>query len=518
MGITSFYYLFLVAIGAIIYYILPKKIRWIQLLLLSIVFYCAAAKPITFLYILGSAITAYIATNVGMKKDGADGKNKIRIALMAIAIVVNLLVWFVIKADSILVDAFGVFRKVIHVLPEFNGWEFVGALGMGYYTLQVVGYILDCAWGNIEPQKNFFKLLLFVGFFPQLTTGPISRYSQLSTLFEEHPLDYKNITFGAQRILWGFFKKLVIAERAGIIVNAIWADLATYNGFYHWIVLLMYPIQMYTDFSGCTDIVLGTAEIFGIVMPENFNNPFFSRDSKEFWKRWHITLGVWAQDYVLYPVLKSSFMVKFGKFAKKKFGKNTGKFLATSLGMLCLWLVMGIWHGATKFIVGVSLWYWIVLMIGDLISPISTKLLKKFSVNTDNFSWHLFQSMRTYVIYAVGAAFFRAENFKQALSLLGSLITMFIGNIKEVNPWIFFDDSILNTGVSYVDINILIFGVFALFVVGILREKYGYARNYIAKQGIVLRWIIWISLFILVLIKGKYGGGYNAADFIYQGF
>ena len=375
---------------------------------------------------------------------------------------------------------------------------------------------MDCYWGNIKPQKNFLKLFLFVSYFPQLTTGPISRYEQLKTLFDKHSFKYENLAFGAQRILWGFVKKLVLAERAGMIVSGITGNLDVYTGFYTWIAILLYPIQMYADFSGCMDIILGVSEIFDVKLAENFRNPFFARTSQEFWQRWHITLGTWAKDYVLYPVLKSKPMINFGKFAKKKFGKKTGKFLATSLGMLILWLVMGIWHGGIRYIVGVSLWYWIILILGDLLAPSFKKITERLEIKTESFSWHLYQSIRTYIIYAVGATFF-LMGVSEGLDLLGRACAV-IFEEGVANPWIFFDDSILKLGVTWDDINIIIVVCVMMLVVGILREKYDYARIWIREQGFIFRWFIWIALFVFVLIYGKYGPGYDASVFIYQGF
>ena len=517
MTITSFPLLLLVAAGLAIYYIVPKSWQWVQLLLMSLAFYCCAAAPYTIIWPLISALTAYGCT-MRMDRIRKSGKRREKMigVLTAAALLVNVFIWFVFKGYGF----WGVIVRRIPYLGEMP-WavspetELAAALGMGYYTLQTIGYVLDCAWEKIEPQKNPFKLFLFICFFPQLTTGPISQYGQLESLYEKHAFSYRNVTHGAQRVLWGFFKKLVLAERAGILVSGITADLDTYTGFYSLIAVLVYPIQMYADFSGCMDIVIGVAEMFDIRLTENFRNPFFSRTSQEFWQRWHITLGVWAKEYVLYPLLKSGKMVRFGKFARKKFGKRTGKFIATAVGMFVLWMVMGIWHGAVRFIVGVSLWYWVILMAGELLSPAFGKLTDRLQFKTDSFSWHLFQSARTYVIYAIGAAFF-GVGLRNGTVLLMQGAAAFT---KEAfNPWIFFDGSIWNTGVCRTDIHLIIFAVLLLVIVGILREKYGYARVWMDRQGVVFRWGVWITLFLLVLIYGKYGPGYHAADFIYQGF
>ncbi len=514
MTITSFPFLLFVAAGLIIYYIVPKSWQWVQLLIMSLVFYCCAAEPYTIVWLIISALTAYGST-MWMERLRQSGEKPVRAVgvLTALALGINILIWFVFKGSGFWAPLLGRLPGAGEIASPDAG--LVAALGMGYYTLQTIGYVLDCAWEKIKPQKNPCKLFLFVCFFPQLVTGPISQYSQLESLYEKHNFQYSNVTHGAQRMLWGFFKKLVLAERAGIIVSGITADPAAYTGFYALIAILLYPVQMYADFSGCMDIVIGAAEMFDIRLVENFRNPFFARTSQEFWQRWHITLGVWAKEYVLYPMLKSKAMVRFGKFTRKKFGKKMGKFIATAAGMFALWMVMGIWHGAVRFIVGVSLWYWVILMAGELMSPAFQKMTEKLQFKTDSFSWHLFQSARTYVIYAVGATFF-GVGLRRGARLLLEGIRALAG--RTSNPWIFFDGSILSTGVSWADINIIIFAVLLLIIVGILREKYGYARVWMDRQGVVFRWGVWILLFLLVLIYGKYGPGYDAADFIYQGF
>ena len=495
-----------------------ERIQWVELLALSIVFYCMVANPYTIIFPIIATGLAYSATWLQQTEKVKKAKWKYAgCTIISIAVTLCVGLWFWLKASDIWISVSFRMSTFLPFVQPLKEPSVLAALGMGYYTLQVIGYILDCYWETIKPQKNPFKLLLFVIFFPQMTTGPISRYSQLERLFLVNSFSYENVTRGMQRILWGFFKKLVLAERAGIIVNAIYGNLDLYNGWWHWIALLLYPIQMYADFSGCTDIVLGTAEVFGIKLPENFNNPFFSRTSQEFWQRWHITLGAWAKDYVLYPLLKTKWMISLGKTTKKKFGKKLGKFIPTAVGMFFLWMVMGIWHGSFKYIIGVSLWYWIILMLGELCLPVFDRAIKIFKLNTESFSWQLFQYARTYLIYAVGAVFFRADGFGQAIEFLKSLITMFIGG-NVPNSWVLFDGSILNFGVSYDDLNIIIFAVVLLAIVAVLREKYGYARNWMRTQILVFRWCVWLGLLLLILILGNYGPGYSASEFIYQGF
>lgn len=516
MTITSFGFLIMILLGMILYYLLPKSWQWIELLFLSVLFYFWAATPYTIVYLIISTVAAYIATNYEFLPKLQGKENKTVTVIIGLTILVNIGLWLVLKGSGLWKPIFIRAGSAVTGENIMAEWSFAAALGMGYYTLQVIGYVLDCHWGNIKPQKNLLKLFLFVCFFPQMTTGPISRYSQLESLYEKHSFSYQNFSYGAQRILLGFLKKIVLAERTGIIVNGIWNNLSVYNGFYRWIALLLFPVQMYADFSGSMDIVIGTAELFGIRLPENFNSPFFSRNVQEFWQRWHITLGTWAKDYVLYPLLKSKPMVNFSKAARKRFGKKIGKFFATAAGMFVLWMVMGVWHGEAKYIVGVSLWYWALLMLGELCAPWLKKMSLFLKIPEDSFSWHLFQSARTYLIYAVGAVFFRAPSLGEGLDFALSLKQIFV---KETsNPWIFFDGSVLGLGITHGDVNIIIISVLIILVVGLLREKYGYARNWISGQMLTFRWLIWVALFVFVVIYGKYGPGYAVEDFIYQGF
>ncbi len=506
MAITSFGFLLMVCAGGALYYILPKSWQWAELLVLSLVFYCLSAEPYTFIYILISTAAAYICTcYADSRRAETDRGRKVAVGLGAGAVLLNVLLWFVLKGAGLWMPLF----------PKMASMPFVAALGMGYYTLQMISYILDCYWKSIRPQKNPLKLLLFACFFPQMITGPISRYSQLGSLYERHVFSYENLTFGAQRILWGFLKKLVLAERVGILVDAVWS-LQAQEPVFLWIAFLLYPIQMYSDFSGCMDIVIGTAEVFGVRLPENFNNPFFSRTIQEFWQRWHITLGTWAKDYVLYPLLKSRGMVRLGNRARKKLGKRYGKFAATSLGMLVLWMVLGIWHGGVNHIVGVSLWYWALLMLGELCAPGLKKLTAFLRVNEDSFSWHLFQSARTYLIYAVGIVFFRADSVGRGMAFLKDLIVgTFTGNLHLEK---LFDRSLLQLGLGAADWGILLICVLLLVLAAVLRERDGYARRWVAKQILPFRWFVWLGILLAVVIWGKYGDEYNAVHFIYQIF
>jgi len=516
MTVTSIWYLLLLALGFIFYYVVPRKSQWVVFLLMSITFFCLSTNLIALSMPVLSTMVAYFATKFF---ENDRKKEKRNILVLLISIVLIILPWLLLNAVSLLQSITVRLNHIIPSIQVYTGFPLISTLGMAYYTSQLISYVVDCYWENIERQSNPFKLITYTIFFAQLTTGPISRYSDLKTIYEGHTFSAKNLCFGAQRILWGFFKKLVIADRVGIIVNSIWNDLEVYDGFWRWEALLLYPILIYADFSGCMDIVIGSAEIFGIKLAENFNNPFFSKSIREFWSRWHITLGSWAKDYVMYPILISTQMVNVTKKAKLKFGKWFGKYLSAAVASGMVWLVMGVWHGSIKAIVGVSLYYWILIELGELFDPIWKKIFSIVQFDSEKFSWRLFQAIRTYLLYSFGAVFFRATSTREAINYIVSCFNFLIcKETAKINPWILFDGSIVKTGITYAGINLIILGVLMMLIVACLREKYGYARNWIGKQGFIFRWIVWISLFLLVLIFGAYGPGYEASEFIYQRF
>lgn len=514
MTVTSFYFIVLLFVGVLLYYIAPAKIQWMVLLIISIVFYINSAIPYTILYLIISTLIAYFST-IFIDKHRENQITKTNGTVVAIiSVILNILIWFLFKGSSFWRLGSVLINKILPSFSILGELPFAAALGMGYYTAQVIGYILDVLWGNAEAQKNPVKLFLFVCFFPQLTVGPISRYEDIKVIYEHHKFSYNNICFGAQRIIWGLFKKLVISDRIALIVNGIWANTDSFYGVWPWIAVLLYPLEIYTDFSGCMDVVLGTAELFDIHLAENFKNPFFSRNSQEFWQRWHITLGGWARDYVFYPFMKCKWMVNFGKKCKKKYGKRWGKFIPWSISMAVLWFVMGFWHGSVQHIFGVSLWFWSVLFISELFLPLTKRITGILNIKTDSFGWHFFQSFRTYIIYALGVVFFTSNGLRNAFGHYSILFD----SVKYFNLWTIFDGTILNLGIEWRDINLIFVGTIILAIADCLREKYEYARVWMKRQSFGFRWFVWIFLFLMVLIYGMYGPGYDASTFIYQGF
>ena len=331
-------------------------------------------------------------------------------------------------------------------------------------------------------------------------------------LYEGHSFSYKNLAFGCQRILWGFFKKIVISSRVALIVDGIYTDPDSYTGLYIWIAAFLFMLQLYTDFSGCMDIIMGASECYGIELPENFKTPFFSTSVQEYWQRWHITLGAWLKDYIMYPILRTNGMNKLGKWIKVKVGKKASRQITSYLAMLCVWLLIGLWHGGQwKFIVGMGVWFWLCIVLNQVLQPMYKKLISWLNIDTTSFSWHLLLSIKVFVFAAIGNMFFRLDSIESAIHVIHL-------GFEQFNPWILFDGSILKFRVTHVDLNIIICGIMALLVVGIIQEKCVSAREWVSEQIFVFRWFIWFGLFTVVIVYGMYGPGYSASEFIYRGF
>ena len=391
-------------------------------------------------------------------------------------------------------------------------------LGISYYALTLISYVCDTYWQTVKPEKNPLKFMTYAAFYPTLTSGPIMRFEEsYGQISQGHRFEYRNLCFGLQRMLWGLFKKLVLSERLAVLVNAVYDNPEQYSGLYVILGVAAFALQLYTDFSGCIDILLGTAQLYGITLPENFDMPFISRSLSEFWRRWHITLGGWLRDYILYPVLKSAPMQKLGAFLKKRLGKKAGKKYAkkipTWIGMLISWFLIGFWHGGSyNYIFGVGIFFGLVIISGEIFSPLFQKLIQFLDIKTERFSWKLFQMFRTFCIFCFGLSFFRADGIQNGFALWRRAFA-------EWNPWILVDGSLYRMGLDEKEFHVLAVMLLVMALAGVLRAYLQRPiREWLAEQGLVFRWLVCICLIFCIVIYGKYGSGYDAAAFIYGKF
>lgn len=384
MTFTSLSFIIFVIILAVLYYILPKRFQWILLLSASLIFYISSgwqAVP----FILVTSLTIYFVTckmdsiytilaqdiaAEGITKDEKQNlqrRAKVkckRYVVLAVVVLLCMLgyVKFTNKIGAFMSD----FMLLIKgVGTEFTPWELIIPLGISYYTFSSIGYLLDVYWRKDKCERNYFKVLLYMIYFPQIVEGPIARHKFLAPQFtEEKNFNYSRVCFGIQLMTWGYFKKMVIADRAAIIVNTIMGNLEKYQGFYIVIALTLGVVQLYTDFSGCMDIARGVSEVLGIQLEKNFDRPFFSSSVAEFWRRWHITLGVWFKDYVYMPVATSRWMMKINTKVKKNRGVNAYKLVSAALPLMIVWLLTGLWHGTGWNYVVWGIYYGTLIILG----------------------------------------------------------------------------------------------------------------------------------------------------------
>ena len=509
MSIMSLDFFILFGLSVLIYYLFPKKIRWILLVIYSTIFLAFSCTETTIVYVLANIVITYISTMLMKKCHGSKWKTPI----LLVALLGNIGILAVLKYSNFAINNINALSHFLGNKIDLGLVRIPAPIGISFYTFISVGYILDCYWELEEPQTNLLKTALFIGYYPQLTSGPIYRYSEMKDqLYEGHDFRYKNIAFGCQRILWGIFKKLVISSRVAIIVDGIYADVNTYNGLYIWLSAALFILQLYTDFSGCMDIILGVSECYGIILPENFKTPFRSTSVQEFWQRWHITLGGWFKDYVMYSILRLKGMKKLSKWLKKYVGKKTERQITSYFAMLCVWFLIGLWHGGQwKYVIGMGIWFWTCIVLNQLLQPIYKKIIYILKIDVNSFSWKLLMSIKVFALVAIGDMFFRLGSLKETLQAIKC-------GFAQYNPWIFFDGSILKLGLTYADVNIILFGILSLLIVGMLQVKFNSAREWISKQLFVFRWSLWYILITVILVYGMYGPGYSAAEFIYRGF
>ena len=351
-----------------------------------------------------------------------------------------------------------------------------------------------------------------LGFFPHIVEGPIGRFDLLGEqLYEGHSFDYTRVTQGIQLMFWGLFKKLVVADRAAIFVDTVFNDYTNYSGMYVVIAMLLYTLQLYAEFSGCMDIVMGSAEIFGVKLDKNFERPFISKTVSEFWRRWHMTLGGWFRDYVFYPISLSKSFTKFSKKVKAKCSPFVTRILPAAMAMFVVWFGTGIWHGASLKYIMYGLYYYIIMVAGMLTEPLWCRLFDKLKVDRKGKVYRALQVVRTFIFVNIGMLLFRTDN-------MGSFFHMFRSMFSNLSLSVLTDGSLLNLGIDKMDITVIIIGLIFIIIAGVLGERGCNIREAVAGKNIVVRWVLYYALVLAVLILGAYGFNYPDIGFIYAQF
>ena len=541
MAFTSFSFLVFAACVVAVYYLVPKKCQWVVLLAASYGFYLSGGIAHVF-YILGTTVVSYGAARLMQKHRDAfqnslealgpevtkDEKREMKKAvtkrihsIQVAAVLLNLGVLASVKYLDFFIESinglFAVFAWDASV-PFLN---LLVPLGVSYYTFNSIGYLIDVGRGKIEAEKHLGKFALFVSFFPSIVQGPLFRYGDVGVQLQQpHKLEYENLKFGAQLMLWGFFKKLVVADRVAAISNIIFGpDFESYYGHYIFFGVLAYSLQIYCDFSGGTDITRGVAQMLGIQLPENFARPLFATSMADFWRRWHMSLGAWMREFVFYPIMLSKPVTAVSKSFRKRFGSYAGKMVPSIAAPFVVFFLMNIWHGLSAQRILNGLYNAVIISSSVALAPVYKKLAEKLRVNTEAFSYRLFQMLRTFALLCVSRILTHAPSLDAAGQMLVRLVKdrVFL-NISGIDFFLGNGGEIFTFGVNQREMVVLALAVLALLVVDILQEMGIPIRKTLAKQNLLFRWGMILLLVTVVLVFGVYGPEYNARAFIYGGF
>jgi len=527
MAITSIQFIAFVIGCIVLFAVFPKKYRWISLLIGSIAFY-AISDLRCIIFVLFSSFTVWFAgvklnkimneEDVAVKEAGSDKVQKKAVRekykrsrknVLLVTLFINVGILVVLKVCNYLgVSPIGILTGG----TSNDAMAVIMPLGISYYTFSVVGYILDVYWKRYVYEPSYFRFLSWTIYFPHIVQGPISRYNQLGTeLKKELSLSWINFKYGMELILWGCFKKLVIADRISVFTNSIYADTNALSvGSVSFVVLVLDAVQIYTDFSGYVDIVTGVSQIFGVKLEKNFNRPFMSRTVPEFWRRWHMSLGGWFKDYVYYPVSVSRVCKKTSKKLRGKVSDKVISIIVTIIPVMCTWILTGLWHGTGIGYLAWGIYYGTLITVSVVFSDAINRLWSKFRINTECFSFKLLQRAKIFCIFMGGRFLANQWGMSTRINIVKSILRdSFAGKL-----W---SEQVYYYGLNELDFAIILIGVCILIIVAIMQEKYC-IREWFDKQNFVFRAVFLCCAFYIVFLFGIYGTEYDVGNFMYQQF
>ena len=528
MSILSVRFLLFLAGLFIVYFALPKRFQWWVLLAFSLAFYALGGLLnlpfllLTALTVWGAALyiqrnaeaqKAYLKEHKELSKEEKTAyktrRKSRRRLVMLLCLLLNIGVLCAFKYVHFLL------AQVNAVAGLFGGEvkdtiRWIVPLGISFYTFQTVGYLCDVYWGKVEAERNPLKVLLFTSFFPQITQGPISAWRDLSgELFAEHSLDYHNFSYGAQRMLWGFFKKMVVANILAPYVQSVFANYPTYTGVTTFLGALCYSAQIYADFSGYMDIMCGLCQILGIKLTENFNRPYFSKSIAEYWRRWHMSLGAWFKNYVYYPMAMAKWNQRLGRTAKQKLGRAFGDYLPATIALVATWLATGLWHGASWGYIAWGGLNGLFIIFSMWMEGPFAKWKKSLRIREDAWLWRAFQVGRTFLLVTFIKVLPEVGSLRDGLGLWKRIFTAnsLPRSLGELLPFVD----------SYRNLTVVLLGVAGMFVVSLLQRKGSVRAQMERKLPYLLRILLFVLLFFLILYFGVPASG-GLGDFMYAEF
>lgn len=523
MSFTSTGFVLFVCLVTFFYYIFPQKIKWCVLLFFSYLFYAINNFKALFFILLSTVISFFIAKRMTELSKEFDlklsfetdkqarkqlkaecKKRKKNFATIGLLVSFGILVilkytnFFVINANSIL--------EIIGINNKISLFNFILPLGISFYTFQIASYLFDVYNNKYQAEQNIFHYALYVSWFPSILQGPISRYNDLKIQFfeQEHKFSLQNTQFALQRILWGYLKKLVIADRAAEVVSYIFDNHTILPWYIMLVGLIFYSIELYADFSGGMDVVIGVSELMGIKLKENFKQPFFSQSISDFWRRWHITLGTWMKDYIFYPFSLSKTSMNIGK-KLSSINKYAGKVVPMCIANILVFFIVGIWHGSEWHFIIYGLYNGFLIALGIVFKPVLEKLVLLFHINIKSKTYQLFRIIRTFILVNIGWAFDDVTDLKQSFSMLKQLFSFNTGNLINNFKFTTFSEKTIFT--------VLLFCIIWFFI-SLKKEKDINVRESIANLALPIRWCIYLALILSI----PFFQAANMAGFIYAQF
>jgi D-alanyl-lipoteichoic acid acyltransferase DltB (MBOAT superfamily) len=475
---------------------MPKRLRRLWLLIASYYFYMGWNAKYALLILTSTVVTYTCGILIDRTSKNYKGRRKL---YFVASLLINLGILVFFKYFYFLHDTVATVLSIFGINLSASKLDILLPVGISFYTFQALGYTIDVYRGDVKAEKNFIRYALFVSFFPQLVAGPIERSGnllcQIEKISHEKSWDFDRVTRGLLLMLWGFFMKLVIADRAAVLVNQVYGIYYMFNGVALSIAAIMFAIQIYCDFASYSTIAVGAAKILGIELMANFKAPFFSRNTAEIWRRWHISLSSWFRDYLYIPLGGS----RCSK--QRKYFNN-----------LVTFAVSGLWHGASWNYVVWGLLQSVFIIIGDITKPIKEQFNKRFNVRVKTFGYQFVQGLITFLLFVFSFIFFRSETIKDAVYYIQRMFTTY-------DIWSLFNDSIFTLGLDRKEMHVLITGIIVLIIVDayyVVKNKF--FDSLVKEQCLAIQYIIVAVILVMVIVFGVYGEGYDATQFIYFQF
>lgn len=500
MVFNSIDFLVFFPIVLLIYFVIPRKTRYIWLLVASYYFYMSW-NPKYAVLIGFSTVVTYVS-GILLGKVQEDHEKKARLQkkwIVAGSFITNIGILFFFKYFDFALTYLNQVLSKCNMQVIEKPFDVLLPVGISFYTFQALSYTMDVYRKDIKPEKNLLKYALFVSFFPQLVAGPIERSTNLMKQVQEvHTFklwNYDRITSGLSLMLWGYFMKMVVADRLAIPVDFVFGNYTQFGAVVLIVAAIFFAFQIYCDFGSYSLIAMGSAKIMGFDLMENFNTPYFSRSIKEFWRRWHVSLSGWFRDYLYIPLGGN----RKGKW--RKYGN-----------LLITFLVSGLWHGANlTFVVWGGL-HGLYQIIGEILHPFKEACTKKLRVKTESFGYGLFQCLFTFVLVDFAWIFFRCNSIDDSIAYIGRIV-------RYMDPWSLWNGSLYTLGLTKVEFWIAIIALILLLVVDGIRYKKGMQLyEYLNTQPIFFRWAIYIFIVVAIYLFGIYGFAYDATQFYYFQF